>query len=72
MDNNLSQIIIQQKILTFTQGEAKKAQTETHTFLEVEVVTQNLSHAAEGLLVMVRVEVLHLDINAFYIPKQQK
>lgn len=34
---------------------------KAHFFLEVEVVSQNLSHAAKGLLVMVRVEVLHLN-----------
>lgn len=62
MDNSLSQMITQQKILD---SHTKLKQNETHLFLEVEVVTQNLRHAAKGLLVMVRVEVLHLNRNTF-------
>lgn len=38
------------------------APTETRLFLETEAVAQNLSHAAKGLLVVVRVEVLHLNM----------
>lgn len=33
---------------------------ETHSVLEIEVGTHNFRHGAKSLLVMVRVEVLHL------------